>query len=43
MYVSSVPNLQGQYCFAQKDVKGVPFAGFTIWKGLGILLVEVYL
>lgn len=39
MYVSrldSVPNLQGQYCFTQKDVKGVLFAGLTIWKGLGI-------
>lgn len=35
MYVSSVPNLQGQYCFTQKDVKGVLFAGLTIWKGLG--------
>ena len=37
MYVSSVPNLQGQYCFAQKEVKGEPFTAFTIWKGLGIL------
>ena len=35
MYVSSVPNLQGQYCFTQKDIKGYFLQVSLYGKGWG--------
>ena len=38
MYVSSVPNLQGQYCFAQKEVKGGTFCRSHYMERVGDLM-----